>query len=53
MRPASAAFLKLVFERESASVSGTAGNQSPLGVFKSEAIIVLFVAEAFKSVLQP
>ncbi|WP_374997381.1 MULTISPECIES: hypothetical protein [unclassified Agrobacterium] len=52
MRPASAAFLKLVFERESASVSGTAGDQS-LGVFKSEAIIVLFVAEAFKSVLQP
>jgi hypothetical protein len=46
-------FLQIVCERESASVSGTVGNQSLLGVFKTPTILVLLLIEAAECVLQP
>lgn len=45
--------LQLACERENASVSQTIGYQSPLGICKPPAILVLFLVKAAKCVLHP
>jgi hypothetical protein len=46
-------FLQLVRERKSASISGTVGNKSPLGLFQTPVIMALFLIEAAERMLQP